>query len=166
MFNPRASTLGAAFLRLVRHLVVKRSGALVSSGLGGGSLIYANIHLRGLPGTVVRGLKFLKMRLKYRTGLNNDANLSAEISNLLGPANTTLSSFPVIAMRRDFANGRLFLKGDLQGRAQTYGEFTVSKTISGVTQNRRGRMLTVILDRITGLDRIYMLILNNHVNPV
>jgi cholesterol oxidase len=70
-------------------------------------------ELRGLPGTVVRGLKFLKMRLKYRTGLNNDANLSAEIANLLGPANTTLSSFPVIAMGRDFANGRLFLKGDL-----------------------------------------------------
>jgi cholesterol oxidase len=70
-------------------------------------------ELRGLPGTVARGLKFLKMRLKYRTGLNNDANLSAEIANLLGPANTTLSSFPVIAMGRDFANGRLFLKGDL-----------------------------------------------------
>jgi len=70
-------------------------------------------ELRGLPGTVVRGLKFLKMRLKYRTGLNNDANLSAEISNLLGPAKTTMSSFPVIAMGRDFANGRLFLKGDL-----------------------------------------------------
>src|SRR5690349_7850040 len=59
-------------------------------------------ELRGLPGTVVRGLKFLKMRLKYRTGLNNDANLSAEISNLLGPAKTTMSSFPVIAMGRDF----------------------------------------------------------------
>lgn len=70
-------------------------------------------ELRGLPGTVVRGLKFLRMRAKYRTGLNTDANLSAEISNLLGSANTTMSSFPVIAMGRDFANGRLFLKDDL-----------------------------------------------------
>jgi cholesterol oxidase len=70
-------------------------------------------ELRGLAGTVVRGLKFLKLRAKYRTGLNSDANLSAEISNLLGPAFTTMSSFPVIAMGRDFANGRLSLKGDL-----------------------------------------------------
>jgi cholesterol oxidase len=70
-------------------------------------------ELSGLPGTVLRGLKFLKMRAKYRTGLNNDANLSAEISNLLGPAISTMSSFPIIAMGRDFANGRLSLKGDL-----------------------------------------------------
>ena len=70
-------------------------------------------ELMGLPGTIVRGLKFLKLRAKYRTGLNFDANLSAEISNLLGPAFSTMSSFPVIAMGRDFANGRLSLKGDL-----------------------------------------------------
>ena len=70
-------------------------------------------ELKGIPGTVARGLKFLKMRLKYRTGLNNDANLSAEISNLLGPADTSKSSFPLIAMGRDFANGRLSLNGDL-----------------------------------------------------
>ena len=70
-------------------------------------------ELSGLPGTVLRGLKLLKMRVKYRTGLNNDANLSAEISNLLGPAISTMSSIPIIAMGRDFANGRLSLKGDL-----------------------------------------------------
>src|SRR6185369_3543607 len=67
-------------------------------------------ELSGLPGTLIRGLKFLKMRLKYRTGLNNDANLSAEFANLLGPANTTLSTLALIAMGRDFANGRLYLK--------------------------------------------------------
>lgn len=70
-------------------------------------------ELSGLPGTALRGLKFLKMRAKYRLGLNNDANLSSEISNLLGPAISSMSSFPVIAMGRDFANGRLSLKGDL-----------------------------------------------------
>ncbi len=70
-------------------------------------------ELSGLPGTLLRGLKFLKMRAKYRTGLNNDANLSAEISNLLGPAISTMSSFPIIAMGRDYANGRMWLKGDL-----------------------------------------------------
>ncbi len=70
-------------------------------------------ELSGLPGTVVRGLKFLKMRAKYRTGLNSDANLSAEIADLLGPATTTMSTLALIAMGRDFANGRLSLKGDL-----------------------------------------------------
>ena len=70
-------------------------------------------ELSGLPGTVLRGLKFLKMRAKYRTGLNNDANLSAEISNLLGPAISSMSSFPIIAMGRDYANGKLWLKDDL-----------------------------------------------------
>ena len=70
-------------------------------------------ELSGLPGTVVRSLKFLKMRVKYRTGLNNDANLSAEFANLLGPATTTMTTLALIAMGRDFANGRLFLKGNL-----------------------------------------------------
>ncbi len=70
-------------------------------------------ELSGLPGTVLRGLKFLKMRAKYRTGLNNDANLSAEISSLLGPAISSMSSLPIIAMGRDYANGRLWLRGDL-----------------------------------------------------
>lgn len=70
-------------------------------------------ELSGIAGTLARGLKFLKMAAKYRLGFNNDANLSAEISDLLGPANTSMSSFPVLTMGRDFANGRLFLKGDL-----------------------------------------------------
>ncbi len=70
-------------------------------------------ELSGLSGTILRGLKFFKMRLKYRTGLNNDANLSAEIANLLGPATTTMSTLALIAMGRDFANGRMSLKGDL-----------------------------------------------------
>jgi len=83
-------------------------------------------ELSGLPGTLIRGLKFLKMRLKYRTGLNNDANLSAEFANLLGPATTTMSTLALIAMGRDFANGRLFLKGNLldcdwtQKKSQAY----------------------------------------------
>ena len=70
-------------------------------------------ELSGIPGTLLRGLKFVKLRAKYRTGLQSDANLSAEISNLLGPAIGTMSSFPIIAMGRDYANGRLWLRGDL-----------------------------------------------------
>ncbi|HET9478641.1 MAG TPA: GMC oxidoreductase, partial [Pyrinomonadaceae bacterium] len=83
-------------------------------------------ELQGLPSTLKRALKFGKMRLKYRWGLNNDANLSAEIADLLGPANASMSSFPVLTMGRDFANGRLSLKGDLlecdwtQQKSQAY----------------------------------------------
>lgn len=58
----------------------------------------------------IRALMFVKMRIKYRLRLNSDANLSAEISDLLGPANTSKSSFPILTMGRDFANGRLFLE--------------------------------------------------------
>ncbi|HKY30630.1 MAG TPA: GMC family oxidoreductase [Pyrinomonadaceae bacterium] len=63
-----------------------------------------------VPALLYRFFKFIKMRVKYGWGLNPDANLSAEISDLLGPANTSKSSFPVLTMGRDFANGRLFLK--------------------------------------------------------
>ncbi len=90
-------------------------------------------ELRGLSGTVIRGLKFLKLRVKYRTGLNNDANLSAEISNLLGPASTSMSSFPLIAMGRDFANGRMFLKGDLLGMRLD------ATKVAGVFRSRQAR---------------------------
>ena len=103
-------------------------------------------ELSGLPGTVVRGLKFLKMRAKYRTGLNNDANLSAEIANLLGPATTTMSTLALIAMGRDFANGRLSLKGDLLAcdwspkKSQSYFD-RVRKTGKAIAQALNGKYL-------------------------
>lgn len=67
-------------------------------------------ELSGFPGFLRRALKFLKMGAKYRLGLNNDAELSAEISDLIGPANTSQSSFPVLTMGRDMPNGKLSLK--------------------------------------------------------
>jgi cholesterol oxidase len=83
-------------------------------------------EIRGAKNFLRRALKFTKMQAKYRLGLNKDANLSAEIADLLGPASTSISSFPVLTMGRDFANGRLFLKGDLldcdwtQKKSQAY----------------------------------------------
>lgn len=103
-------------------------------------------ELQGLPGTVIRGLKFLKLRIKYRTGLNNDANLSAEISSLLGPANTSMSSFPLIAMGRDFANGRMFLKGELlecdwtQRKSQEYFD-RVRRVGKAIAQSMNGKFV-------------------------
>jgi cholesterol oxidase len=70
-------------------------------------------EMSGLPSFLHRSLKFLKMALKYRIGLSHDADLSAEISDLVGSATSTMSSFPVISMGRDFANGSLYLKDNL-----------------------------------------------------
>ena len=83
-------------------------------------------EVSGLPSFLRRSLKFLKMAAKYRLGFNNDANLSAELSDLVGPASSSISSFPVLTMGRDFANGRLFLKDNLldcdwaQDKSQEY----------------------------------------------
>jgi cholesterol oxidase len=83
-------------------------------------------EVSGLPSFLRRSLKFLKMAAKYRLGFNNDANLSAEISDLVGTASSSMSSFPVLTMGRDFPNGRLFLKDDLldcdwsQNKSQEY----------------------------------------------
>ena len=83
-------------------------------------------ELSGAPRFIRHALKFAKMALKYRLGFNNDANLSAELSDLIGPASSSLSSFPVLTMGRDFANGRLFLKDNLldcdwsQDKSQAY----------------------------------------------
>jgi cholesterol oxidase len=83
-------------------------------------------EIQGARSFLRRLVKFGKMRLKYRFGLNNDANLSAKIADLIGPATTSMSSLPVLTMGRDFANGRLFLKGDLlecdwtQQKSQAY----------------------------------------------
>jgi len=83
-------------------------------------------EVSGLPSFLHRSLKFARMALKYRLGLNNDANLSAELSDLIGSASDSMSSFPILTMGRDFANGRLFLKDNLldcdwaQDKSQEY----------------------------------------------
>lgn len=70
-------------------------------------------ELSGLPGFLHRSLKFLKMAAKYRLGLSHDANLSAEIADLLGSGAASMSSIPILSMGRDFANGNLSLKDNL-----------------------------------------------------
>ncbi|HEX8844303.1 MAG TPA: GMC family oxidoreductase [Pyrinomonadaceae bacterium] len=67
-------------------------------------------EVSGFPGLIRRTIKFLKIITKYRWGLWNDAELSSEISELIGPASSSKSSFPVLTMGRDIPNGRLYLK--------------------------------------------------------
>lgn len=67
-------------------------------------------ELSGLPAALHRAFKFLKLAAKYRLGFSNDADLSSEIADLLGPGNTSKSSFPVLTMGRDIPNGKFYLK--------------------------------------------------------
>jgi cholesterol oxidase len=72
-------------------------------------------EVSGFPSFIRRTIKFLKIIAKYRIGLWNDAELSAEVSELIGPANSSKSSFPVLTMGRDIPNGNLRLKkGNLE----------------------------------------------------
>ena len=70
-------------------------------------------EVAGIPAAIPRLFKFLKMIAKYRIGLNNDADLSAEVADLLGPATDSMSSFPILTMGRDYPNGNLYLKDGL-----------------------------------------------------
>jgi len=67
-------------------------------------------EIAGIPAAIPRLFKFARMFLKYRIGLNNDADLSAEIADLLGPAHDSMSSLPILTMGRDYPNGNLYLK--------------------------------------------------------
>lgn len=69
-------------------------------------------EISGLPGFLARSFKFLKLAAKYRLGISNDADLGAEISDLLGDAESTLSTFPILTMGRDLASGTLSLTSD------------------------------------------------------
>jgi cholesterol oxidase len=70
-------------------------------------------EVAGVPAAIPRLFKFLKMIAKYRIGLNNDADLSAEVADLLGSASDSMSSFPILTMGRDYPNGNLYLKDGL-----------------------------------------------------
>jgi cholesterol oxidase len=67
-------------------------------------------EISGLPSFLSRTYQFLKIIAKYRLGLRNDADLGAEISDLIGPANSSKSSMPVLTMGRDVPNAKLCLK--------------------------------------------------------
>jgi cholesterol oxidase len=66
-------------------------------------------ELAGLPSMLVRALHFGKGYLKYYLGLNRDADLDAEIAELIGDCATSKSSLPILTMGRDIPDGNLFL---------------------------------------------------------
>ena len=58
-----------------------------------------------MPGFPARSTKFLKLAAKYRLGLSNDVDSGAEIADLIGDAETTLSTMPILTMGRNIASG-------------------------------------------------------------
>lgn len=66
-------------------------------------------ELPGVPGLLKRFLYFSKKYLQYRTGTNHDADLNAEIADLIGDCTTSKSSLPILTMGRDIPDGNLFL---------------------------------------------------------
>lgn len=63
----------------------------------------------GITGYLYRLIHFIKLNLMYRLGWSHDADLGAEIAELLGDCVTSRSSMPVLTMGRDCPDGRLFL---------------------------------------------------------
>ena len=68
-------------------------------------------ELSGGLGYLWRAIQFLKLRIKYLWGSNKDADLGAEIADILGEAIASRTSLPVLTMGRDCPDGRLFLEG-------------------------------------------------------
>jgi cholesterol oxidase len=69
------------------------------------------VELSGIAGYIRRLLGLLKVNLKYAIGLTQDADMGAEIAHLIGDATASETSLPVLAMGRDYPDGRLFLRG-------------------------------------------------------
>jgi cholesterol oxidase len=62
-------------------------------------------------GVILRILGLILQRLKFSMGMAHDSNLSAEISNLLGPCSRSSCSVPMLGMGRDTPDGLLSLEG-------------------------------------------------------
>ena len=68
-------------------------------------------ELTGFVSLLRRSVHFASMFAKYRIGLNKDADLDAEIADLIGDCTTSKSSMPVLTMGRDIPNGNLSFDG-------------------------------------------------------
>jgi len=69
------------------------------------------VELTGFLSLLRRSVHFASMFTKYRIGLNKDADLDAEIADLIGDCTTSKSSMPVLTMGRDIPNGTLSFDG-------------------------------------------------------
>ncbi|HEY0460606.1 MAG TPA: GMC family oxidoreductase [Pyrinomonadaceae bacterium] len=69
------------------------------------------VELKGFVNLLRRSAHFAKMFFKYRLGFNPDADLSTEISTLMGDCSFSKSTMPMLAMGRDIPNGVMSFDG-------------------------------------------------------
>jgi cholesterol oxidase len=91
----------------------------------------------GALGFVGRAIRFAKTILLYKLGLNQDADLGAELSTLLGPAEYSMSSLPLLIMGRDTPSGRLYLRGKKDRLACEWSENDSKAYFDGVRKASR-----------------------------
>jgi cholesterol oxidase len=70
------------------------------------------VETAGWRGLIKRMVHLTVQRLKSSLGINRDTNLSAEMSELLGPCSLSSCSVPLLGMGRDVPNGVLYLAED------------------------------------------------------
>lgn len=68
-------------------------------------------ELSGISGYLWRSLRLLLINLKFRLRLSRQTDMGAQIAALLGTCAVSDSSMPVLAMGRDYPDGRLSLTG-------------------------------------------------------
>ncbi len=68
-------------------------------------------ELTGFLGLARRAARFAKMFMMYRVGLNRDADLGAEIAQLIGDCTASKSALPLLTMGRDYPSGQMNLVG-------------------------------------------------------
>jgi cholesterol oxidase len=95
-----APYFGAAITRGIEIDTDKPVGFLLEEW-GNPYFISWMVELSGVFGFLKRFLTFVKLNLVYQFGFGNNANMSAEISHLLGDAITSMSSMPTIAMGQE-----------------------------------------------------------------
>jgi cholesterol oxidase len=98
------------------------------------------LEAQDAPGGVKRLVRFARRRIGEKLSGTLQSDLSAELAGLLGNAELTSSSMPLLGMGRDIPDGRMSLsrKGDLEidweiGRSKDYFD-GLKKTMADIAQ--------------------------------
>mgnify|MGYP002778964188 FL=1 len=83
------------------------------------------LEATGAMGTFRRAKRVLGARIKAALGIRKDTNFSAELSTIIGAAELSSTSLPLLGMGRDVADGRLKLEGNL-----LESDWTISRSSS------------------------------------
>lgn len=112
--NPSRAPVITSALRAADTLddpELRRRGFYIEDG-GHPEFVNWMIEASQMPGLFRRGLQFAWLRARAVLTRDPRSELSREISALFGKCDLSTSSFPVLGMGRDVADGKMTLKGD------------------------------------------------------